>query len=168
MFVWRCDFVASELATHLPESKKGLSEIAEAWGTPKQQETLNRVYPTLKKISIDYALMEPASQGKGKAQVVVVEMPVKWLDVGSWPALAETLATDDRDNAVDAGAYVVVDSDANIIVSEDPQHLVTAIGISDMIVVHTKDATLVCPKSDAQRVKELVARVKEKFGDRYQ
>ncbi len=168
MFVWRCDVVANELATHLPDAKKGLSEIAEAWGTPNQDQTLNRVYPTLPKISIDYALMEPASQGKGKAQVVVVEMPVKWLDVGSWPALAETLATDERDNAVDCGACVFVDADSNIIVSEDPHHLVTTIGISDMIVVHTKDATLVCPKSDAQRVKELVARVKDKFGERYQ
>jgi mannose-1-phosphate guanylyltransferase len=168
MFVWRCDLVTGELATHLPEQKKGLDEITAAWGTPKQEETLARVYPTLPKISIDYALMEPAAQGKGKAQVVVVEMPVDWLDVGSWPALAETLATDDRDNAVDAGAYVVLDSDSNIIVSEDPQHLVSTIGISDMIVVHTKDATLICPKSDAQRVKELVAKVKEKFGNRYQ
>src|SRR5687768_6553766 len=168
MFVWRCDVVMSELATHLPDSKKGLSEIADAWGTPKHDETLGRVYPPLPKISIDYALMEPASQGKGKAQVVVVEMPVKWLDVGSWPALAETLATDDHDNATDCKTCVFVDSDANIIVSDQPEHLVTTIGISDMIVVHTKDATLVCPKSEAQRVKELVAKVKEKYGDRFQ
>ena len=167
MFVWRCDFVASELATHLPDAKKGLAEIADAWGTPKQDETLSRVYPTLPKISIDYALMEPASQGKGKAQVVVVEMPVKWLDVGSWPALAETLATDERDNAINCETCVFVDSDSNIIVSDQPQHLVTTIGISDMIIVHTKDATLVCPKSDAQRVKELVAKVKEKHGQRF-
>ena len=168
MFVWRADTVLNELATHLPESHRGLMQIAQAWGTPAQESVLREVYPRLPKISIDYAVMEPASQGKGKAQVVVVEMPIQWLDIGSWPALAETLATDDRDNAVDAGAYVVVDSDSNIIVSEDPQHLVTTIGISDMIVVHTKDATLICPKSDAQRVKELVAKVKEKFGDRYQ
>ncbi|HEV2295234.1 MAG TPA: sugar phosphate nucleotidyltransferase [Tepidisphaeraceae bacterium] len=168
MFVWRCDFVLSQLANHLPEAAKGFSEIADAWDTPRQDQTLNRVYPTLPKISIDYGLMEPASQGKGKAQVVVVEMPVNWLDVGSWPALAETLSTDERDNAIDCGACVLVDSDSNIIVSEDPQHLVTTIGISDMIVVHTRDATLVCPKSDAQRVKELVARVKDKFADRYQ
>lgn len=168
MFVWRCDFVASELANHLPDSKKGLTEIADAWGTPKQDETLQRVYPTLPKISIDYALMEPAAQGKGKAQVVVVEMPVNWLDVGSWPALAETLATDEHDNATEAKTCVFVDSDSNIIVSDEPEHLVTTIGISDMIVVHTKDATLVCPKSEAQRVKELVAKVKEKYGKRFQ
>ena len=62
---------------------------------------------------------------------------------------------------------VFIDSDGNIVVSHDPDHLVTMIGVSDMIIVHTKDATLVCPKRDAQRVKELVSRVKVQFGDKY-
>jgi mannose-1-phosphate guanylyltransferase len=63
---------------------------------------------------------------------------------------------------------VFLDSDGNIVISTDPEHLVSTIGLSDMIIVHTRDATLVCPKGEAQRVKELVAKVKEKFGDRYQ
>src|SRR3954467_11827516 len=168
MFVWRADTVLNELATHLPEAHKGLTKIADAWNTPQQEDVLYQVYPKLPKISIDYAVMEPASQGKGKAHVTVVEMPVQWLDVGSWPQLAETLASDDHNNAVDAPAHVVIDSDDNIIISEEPHHLITTIGVSDMIVVHTPEATLVCPKSEAQRVKELVAKVKEKFGNRYQ
>src|SRR5207253_11422498 len=127
-------------------------KIADAWSTPQQQATLESVYPTLPKISIDYALMEPASQGKGKAKVVVVEMPVQWLDVGSWPALAETLATDEHDNAHSAETCIFLDSDGNIVVSSDPNHLVSTIGISDMIIVHTPDATMICPKSEAQRV----------------
>jgi mannose-1-phosphate guanylyltransferase len=167
MFVWRCDTVLNELAAHLPESHKGLAQIASAWNTPQRQAVLNDVYPNLQKISIDYAVMEPASQNKGKAHVAVVEMPVQWLDVGSWPALAETLDTDEHNNATQAPVYVLLDSDDNILVSDDPEHLVTTIGVSDMIVVHTKDATLVCPKSESQRVKDLVGRVKEKYGDRY-
>lgn len=167
MFVWRCDTVLNELAQHLPESYKGLTQIADAWDTPRRQEVLSQVYPTLPKISIDYAIMEPASQGKGKASVVVVEMPIQWLDVGSWPALAETLRTDEHNNAVDCDACVFVDSDDNIIVSEDPEHLVSLIGISDMVVVHTRQTTMVCPKSEAQRVKDLVGRVKEKYGQKY-
>ena len=101
-------------------------------------------------------------------QVTVVEMPVQWLDVGSWPALAETLESDEHNNAADCGVCVFLDSDDNIVVSEDPAHLITTIGISDMIIVHTRDATLVCPKNEAQRVKELVGKVKEKYGERYQ
>jgi mannose-1-phosphate guanylyltransferase len=168
MFVWRADTVLNELATHLPTVHKGLMEIADAWGTPQQAAVLNRVYPTLQKISIDYAVMEPASQARGRASVIVVELPVQWLDVGSWPALAETLEIDEHDNASDATNVVCLDSDGNIIISHDPNHLVSLIGVSDTIIVHTPDATLVCPKRDAQRVKELVGKVKERFGGKYQ
>jgi mannose-1-phosphate guanylyltransferase len=168
MFVWRADTVLGALETLLPESARGIAQIADAWGTPQQNDVLSSVYPKLPKISIDFAVMEPASHGKSDARVCVVEMPVHWLDVGSWPALAETLHTDEHDNAVDAKACVFIDSDGNIVVSHDPEHLVSMIGVSDMIIVHTKDATMVCPKRDAQRVKELVAKVKGQFGDRYQ
>lgn len=169
MFVWRCDTVLAELQQHLPQSYRGLTQIAQTWDDPtKRAAVLRDVYPELPKISIDYAVLEPASQGRGMAQVVVVEMPVQWLDVGSWPALAETLQADDRNNAAACPFCVFLDSDDNIIVSEDPAHLISTIGISDMIIVHTRDATLVCPKSEAQRVKELVGRVKEKYGERYQ
>jgi len=168
MFVWRCDTVFNELAIHLPENHKLLAQIADAWGSPQQDSTLKDLYPKLKKISVDFAIMEPASHRKGKAQVMVVEMPVKWLDVGSWPALSETLQTDDHDNAVDAPSHCFLDSDGNIVISTVPEHLVSAIGLSDMIIVHTKDATLVCPKGEAQRVKELVLKIKEKFGNKYQ
>jgi mannose-1-phosphate guanylyltransferase len=168
MFVWRADTVLKELSTHLPESHKGLMQISEAWDTPRQDAVLNEVYPKLPKISVDYAVMEPASQGKGAAQVVVVEMPIQWLDVGSWPALAETLDIDDHDNAHDAANFVYLDSEANIVVCQDPDHLIALIGVNDMIVVHTKDATMVCPKSESQRVKEMVGKIKEKYGNRYQ
>jgi mannose-1-phosphate guanylyltransferase len=167
MFVWRADTVLNELAAHLKEAHAGLMKIADAWDSPNRADVLNETYPKLPKISIDYAVMEPASQNKGRAQVMTVEMNVQWLDVGSWPALAETLAIDDQDNASDAQTFVYLDSDDNIVISQEPQHLVTMIGVSDMIIIHTKDATLVCPKREAQRVKELVGKVKGKYGNKY-
>jgi len=168
MFVWRCDTVLAELQAFLPAAHDVLMQVARAWDTPERAATIQSLYPTLPKISIDYAVMEPASQSQGKAQVYVVEMPVQWLDVGSWPALAETLKTDDHNNAVFDADYVFIDSDDNIIISSDPSHLISTIGLTDMIVVHTADATMVCPRSESQRVKELVARIKEKTGNRYQ
>ncbi len=167
MFVWRADTVLKELQSFLPTAHAGWMKIADAWNTPDQQRVLREVYPTLQKISIDYALMEPASLGKGVGQVATVEMPVEWLDVGSWPALADVLETDSADNAIDCPACVLLDSDNNIVVSKNGDHLITTIGISDMIIVHTADATLICPKSEAQRVKELVAKIKEKSGGKY-
>jgi mannose-1-phosphate guanylyltransferase len=94
-------------------------------------------------------------------------MPVKWLDVGSWPQLSETLEMDAHNNAVDAERLVAIDSDDNIVVCRDANHIVALIGVSDMVVVHTADATLVCPKSESQRVKEVVTQIKEKFGSRH-
>ena len=79
-----------------------------------------------------------------------------------------TLHIDSHDNAVECKTCLFIDSDNNIIVSDDPEHLVSTIGVSDMIIVHTKDITMVCPKTEAQRVKDLVGRAKEKYGDRYQ
>jgi mannose-1-phosphate guanylyltransferase len=129
---------------------------------------LKDVYPRLPKISIDYAIMEPVSRQQGNAEVVVVEMPVNWLDIGSWPALAETLPVDEHNNAVSAKCVVFLDSDDNVVVNQDPEHLISTIGVSDMIIVHARDATLICPKDQAQRVKELVGKVKEKYGDKFQ
>jgi mannose-1-phosphate guanylyltransferase len=168
MFVWRCDTVLAEIATHLPGSYKGLMQIAEAWGTARQAEVLRDVYPRLPKISVDYAIMEPVSQKKGSATVVVVEMPVDWTDVGSWPALAEILPIDEHNNSVSCPTNVFIDSDDNVVISQDPNHLVSLIGVNDMIVVHANDATLICPKEQAQRVKELVAKVKDKYQDKFQ
>lgn len=167
MFVWRCDTVLNELAAHLPDSHRGLEQIAAAWNTPQRQAVLAEQYPKLPKISIDYAVMEPASQGKGKAEVVVVEMPVQWLDVGSWTSLAETLPIDAADNSCQCNASMLIDSDDNIVISEEPAHLLALVGVSDMIIVHTPDATLVCPKSESERIKELVGKVKDKFGEKY-
>jgi mannose-1-phosphate guanylyltransferase len=167
MFVWKAATVMECLKRFVPASYEGLMKIQAAWGTAEQAKVLAEVYPSLPKTSVDYAIMEPASQNKGKGRVVVVEMPVRWLDVGSWPALAETLPTDDHDNALDCPTGVLLDADGNIIISDDPSHLISAVVVNDMIIIHTKDVTMVCPKDDAQRVKELVAKVREKYGNKY-
>ncbi len=164
MFVWKASTVLQQLKEYLPKSHEGLSKIAAAWGDAQQESTVAAEYPQLQKISVDYAIMEPAGKRGG---VVVVEMPVQWLDVGSWPQLSETLDVDGAGNAVDAAQHVLLDSDNNIVLCREPGHLVTLIGVSDMVVAVTKDATLICPKNDAQRVKELVGKVKEKYGAKY-
>ena len=161
MFVWRAATVMDTLREYLPRSCDGLEKIAAAWGSDAQEKMIAEVYPTLQKISIDYAVMEPAGQ---QGRVAVVEMPVRWLDVGSWPQLSETLELDDQNNAVDAARLVIVDSDNNIVVSRRDDHLIALIGVSDLVVVSTPDATMICPKSEAQRVKDIVGKVKEKYG----
>jgi mannose-1-phosphate guanylyltransferase len=166
MFVWRADTLLGELRQHLPESYDGMRRIAAAWDTPSQDEVVASTYEGLRKISIDYAVMEPAARGEGEAHVRVVPMGVDWLDVGAWPTLARTLEADQARNACSA-ITVMVDSEGNIVVSDDPDHLVATVGLHDTIIVHTRDVTMVCPKSSAERVKDLAARVQHTHGSRY-
>jgi mannose-1-phosphate guanylyltransferase len=164
MFVWRADSVLDRLAAHLPAAHADLTRIAKAWSTGQRATTLSSLYPTLPKISIDYAVMEPASRDPGV--VVVVPMDVSWLDVGSWPALARTLPVDEDGNAVGA-TLTALEASGNVVVSDDPDHLVAAIGVADLIVVHTRDVTLVCRREDAERVKAMAEQVAEQFQRRY-
>jgi mannose-1-phosphate guanylyltransferase len=153
MFVFHCKTVIDAIARMQPDSAAGLARIGEAWGTSQQQEVLDRVYPTLPKISVDYGLMEPAGADKA-VSICTVPMHVEWLDVGSWPSYGETLEADGQGNRSDTRCFTL-DCNNTLAVSDDPNHALTMIGCQDLIVVHTKDATLVFPASEAQRVKEM-------------
>ena len=164
MFVWRARTVLDALAEHLPETAAGLAQVVAATRGPERDAVLAEVFPTLQKISVDYALLEPAAAEPGR--VLVVDLDVDWLDVGSWPALAHTLEHDAEGNAV-RGPSVVVDGRGNIVFSDDPDHLVALVGVRDCVVVHTADVTMVCPVGDSERVKQLLAAVEERYGRRY-
>jgi mannose-1-phosphate guanylyltransferase len=162
MFVWRAQTVLDALAEHLPESAAGLGRIAAAPAGPARDAVLAEVFPTLPKISVDYAVLEPAASEPGR--VAVVDLDVEWLDVGSWPALAHTLDTDAAGNAA-RGLTVLLDSTGNVVLSDDPGHLVALVGVRDSVVVHTADVTMVCPVGDAEQVKTLLAEVQRRLGD---
>jgi mannose-1-phosphate guanylyltransferase len=164
MFVWRAQTVLDALADHLPESAEGLRRIVAAPAGPARNAALTEIFPSLPKISVDYAVLEPAAAEPGR--VLVADLDVDWLDVGSWPALAHTLENDATGNAV-RGLAVVLDGSGNIVFSDDPDHLVALVGVCDSVVVHTADVTMVCPVSDAERVKQLLAAVDERYGSRF-
>jgi mannose-1-phosphate guanylyltransferase len=164
MFVWRARTVLDALAEHLPESATGLERIVKAPAGPQRDAVLAEVFPTLPKISVDYAVLEPAATEPGR--VLVVDLNADWFDVGSWPALAYTLAADGEGNA-HRGRTVLLDSVGNVVFSDDPDHLVALVGVRDSVVVHTADVTLVCPVGDAERVKQLLAEVEDGYGSRY-
>ena len=106
-----------------------------------------RVYPTLKKISIDYAVMERS------AKVVMVPGEFGWSDVGSWTSLFEHAPAGGA--SFSRGRVIERDGRGNVLFAADGG-LVATVGVSDLVVVHTRDATLVCPRDDAQRVREIV------------
>ena len=161
MFVWKAKTVLKNLAEFLPESTEPLSKIQAAWGSPAQQQTLQEWFVKLPKISIDFAVMEKAER------VNAIKLDCRWLDMGSFAALADIISSDKSKNIVVAGQSELLDCKNSVIVTEDKGHLIAAIGLENMIVAHSPDATLVCPINQSQRLKDLLELIKEHDGEKF-
>ena len=157
MFVFHAGRCLEAIRWFKPESAAGLERIAQAWGTPQQPSVVAEVYPTLPKISVDYGLMEPAS-ADARRTIVEVPMSVNWKDVGSWPTWAETLPADASGNRANARTEHH-EAKRVVVASDDPGHVVSVVGLDDVIVVRTATATLVCRADMAEKVKEIAGRV---------
>jgi len=166
MFLWRADTFLECLARYEPELFQGMAEIRAAWRTESRKQVLRAVYSKLKKISVDFGLMEPASR-ESFVRVATLALPLSWKDIGSWSSYAETRPADDQGNAMAARLCLLEGCRGTLAFSEDPEHLVAGVGCEDLIIVHTSRATLVCRKDQAERVKRLAALVAERFGAEY-
>ncbi|MBU6402466.1 MAG: NTP transferase domain-containing protein [Verrucomicrobia bacterium] len=156
MFIWSFVTVTQGLEQHQPEMAAACQRWFKVAGTPKLDKTLAKDYPDLKKISIDFALMEHAQN------VVVADGDFAWDDLGSWTALARHLKPDPEGNCAVAD-FIHVDGARNIIFDARTtgRTPIAVVGLRDAILVQTDDATLLAHKSQAQKVKELVKRLAE-------
>jgi mannose-1-phosphate guanylyltransferase/mannose-6-phosphate isomerase len=144
MFLFRRDVFLEALARHLPELHQGLQGL----GPEVSPETLAEIYRSLPSISLDHGIMEKADN------VAVLPVDLGWSDVGTWSALHDLCSADAQGNVI-LGRALDMGSRESLIFSQD--RLVATIGLSNMIVVDTADATLVCPRDRVQEVKDLVA-----------
>jgi len=159
MFVWSVASITTELEKNTPTLWAALQAIDAGLAAGEGIDPLLvEHYPNLEKISVDYAIIEKA------ANVVMVESGFDWDDVGEWPAVARHYPADSAGNVVRGSAHLE-DASGNIVFSRDEGHLVALLGVKDLIVVKTEDATLVCHKDKAQDIKALVQAVgaKEAF-----
>ncbi|MSR64402.1 MAG: mannose-1-phosphate guanylyltransferase [Verrucomicrobiae bacterium] len=147
MFVWSAAAVSEALDTHIPELFSRLRTLHPAIDTPRFSDALRKLYPKLQRVSIDYGLMEKAQN------VVVADGSFAWDDVGSWVALERHLPRDAHGN-VSRGKLVSLRSQNNIVIGD--KRLIATLGVRDLIIVETKDATLICHRDEAQKIKEIV------------
>ncbi|MEJ3741912.1 sugar phosphate nucleotidyltransferase [Actinomycetes bacterium KLBMP 9797] len=170
MFVWRVDAFLDELARQQPGMHAGLSRIADAWETPARDEVLAEMWPTLPKISVDYAVMEGAAAA---GLVGTVPGDFGWNDVGDFHTLGDVLPGDAAGNVVVGGdpagekPGVLLHDSTGVVVVPQGGRLIATLGIHDLIVVDTPDAVLVCPRDRAQEVKKLVDELKARGDDGY-
>lgn len=161
MFVWKARTILANLEKFLPEASGPLTKIRAAWDGPMQEQTLQEWFPKLPKISIDFAVMEKADG------VNAIRLDCRWLDMGSFAALADIIRSDKNKNIVVAGRSELLDCTNSIIVTEDKGHLIAAIGLEDIVVAHSPDATLVCHADQTHRLKELVELIRQHGGEKF-
>ena len=159
IFCWQAKTIMELLARFEPELDARLQRISIAAGTDDQDAVLAAEFPQMKSISIDYAVLERA------IDVVVVEAPFTWDDVGSWLALPRLSGSNADGNTLD-GPYCGVRS-KNCIIRTTGEHLVATVGVDDLVIVHTPDATLVAHRDDADAIRDLVTRIAESGLDQY-
>ena len=150
IFVWSVKAIRTAFESLAPDIYAFLATMRQELklGDPLDN-VLEKHFHLIRKISIDYSVLEKSSN------VVVIKAAFDWDDVGEWTALARHYPSDANGNVI-KGISLLENSNRNIVVT-DQNHLIALLGVDDLIVVHTPDATLICPKSQAQNIKQLVA-----------
>ena len=159
MFVWKAATILSALEERQPETISRLKAIVAAAESPDFNTVFNHEFAAIKGISIDYAVMENAKE------VAMVEAFFDWDDLGTWQAVARQAPADAQGNTI-AGRHVGINT-ANSIIRTDDQHLIATVGVNDLIVVHTPDATLVANRHDEESVRRIVKLLEERGWTEY-
>lgn len=159
IFCWKAQTIIDLLEQYEPELHAGLMRIADGVRAGRGNEIVVEEFPALKSISIDYAVLERAQN------VLVIEAPFQWDDVGSWLSLPRLNGSDREGNTID-GPFCGVDTQGCIIRTTD-DHLIATLGLRNVIVVHTKDATLVADAAQSERIKEILSQLEKQDRKEY-
>lgn len=160
IFVWQARTVLASLKEHKPALYHAATRIAGAWDTPERQQVLQTEYAGMEKISVDYAIMEKARD------LLVLQTPYKWDDVGSWMALERLHPQDAEGNTVLA-SHCGIRTNNSIVVSDNRKNLITTIGVNNLLIVQDGDALLVADKNDEAGVKQLVETLRKRGMENY-
>jgi len=172
MFFWRVSTFLDNLQRHLPQTHADLEKLAASIGTRAYEKKLRAIYSKLENISVDYAILERATQQSGAPQVFVIPAEVGWSDIGSWAAVYELLAASGdvvtglsvSPSPSSSGSIFVtpgtaIDSHGNLI--SVPGKFTALVGVDNIVVVETPDALLICPRNRAQDVAKVVKQLEE-------
>ena len=155
MFIWRVERIFEEITRFMPELAEKLDEISQAWDTPSKSATLQTVWPTIKPQTVDYGIME-----KAERVAVIPAVDLGWNDVGSWESMFEVFEPDSNGNIILDADHLSLATSNSLVVSDHTGRLIVTLGLENVVVVDTQDAVLVCSRSQAQRVREIVSRLK--------
>jgi len=160
IFIWKAKDIVEAFETHQPEMFELFDTEKNNFNTTQEKAAINRIYPLCTNVSIDFAIMEKAKN------VYVIPSSFGWSDLGTWNSAYENLDKDAHENALASNNVITIDS-TRCMVSAPHEKLLVLQGMDDFIIVDTKDALMICKKEKEQAIKEYVAEVKRKKGDKY-
>jgi len=152
MFIWRVKRILEEFERQMPAFYTQLMELGSVTGTAEYSATIQRIWPQVAKQTIDYGVME------GATDVAVIPVEMGWSDIGSWSSLTGLLPVDEHGNSA-VGPFLGINTRGTLVFGE--KRLIATIGVQDLVIVDTEDALLVCTKAEEQRVREMVERLKK-------
>lgn len=156
MFVFKISTLFNEMQQHCPDIYNIIEQMKKIIVDSNRRKILEitkDLFYKFKKMSIDYALMEKTDK------IECIPVNIGWNDIGNFNSLEEELVSDISKNISKNAKYLYIDSKNNIIISETKNKLITTIGVSNMIIVDTNEAIMVCNKKDSQRIKELLKKM---------
>ncbi len=149
IYVWKAANLLEQFAKLKPETYEKLMQIQESYDSENGAKILNEIYPTLEKISVDYAIMEKVDP----SMVKIIKADLRWSDVGNWEAIWSELSSKSTEN-IERGDVKSIDCEGCLIYAENGTKI-AAIGMKDTIIVDTKEGLLVCQKDQSKKVKDL-------------
>ena len=160
IFIWKASYIIDAFEKHAAEMFNLFNEGNAVLNTTKESEFLENSYPEAQNVSIDYAILEKSDQ------VYVIPANFDWNDLGTWGSLYGELAKDAQNNAVVGAQLIPYAAKDNMIYTES-QKVVVVDGLDDFIIVDEKNVLIIVPKEKEQEIKEIRAKVIEKFGDNF-
>lgn len=158
MFVWKLSSILYNLERFMPETFAGLKRIQASIGTPEEEDVLRKEFAQFQSQSIDYGIMEKAEN------IYTVPGTFGWDDVGSWLAVERIRKSNEMGNVV-SGNIITVGTHNCIIQGE--KKLIATVGLEDLIIVDTEDATLICAKDSTADIKKVLENLKICNRDEY-
>lgn len=162
IFVWKTSRILDEFARQMPSLKTVVDGLADAWGSTRFEQHLRKAWPLLKIETIDYGIME-----KAEKVAVIPAGGLEWSDVGSWDSLFDVLVPDEHGNIVFSGHHLALDTHDSLVYGNRDNRLIVTIGVEDLVVVDSGDVLLVCRKDQAQKVRDMVANLKNSDQEHY-
>jgi len=161
IFIWNVKTILAAFEKFLPDISARFEIGKDKFNTPEEQQFINDNFQYCLNISIDYGIMEKASN------VFVLCVDFGWADIGTWGSLYELAKKDDHENALLKNESMMYESRGNIVALDDPNKLAVIQGLDGYIVAESGNVLLICKKDEEQRIKQFVADVQMRFGKKF-